>query len=136
MDAVLNILEYSNLERIWLERVEREVQEGRRKVEKSLFELHIVRQTDSGTTYEDTIDHLSESEREVTGLIFAFAGYLAHEVYGQCPFMVLDYVAAIDADRLADLVGYVEEYSEYLVVALLAEDAAALNDDYGYVHNI
>jgi hypothetical protein len=50
--------------------------------------------------------------------------------------MVLDYVAAIDADRLADLVGYVEEYSEYLVVALLAEDAAALNDDYGYVHNI
>jgi chromosome segregation ATPase len=136
MDAVLNILEYSNLERIWLERVEREVQEGRRKVEKSLFELHIIRQTDSGTTYEDTVDHLSESEREVTGLIFAFAGYLAHEVYAQCPFMLLDSVEAIDADRLAELVEYVAEYSDYLVVALLAEDAAALSDDYEYVQNI
>jgi DNA repair exonuclease SbcCD ATPase subunit len=136
MDAVLTILEYSNLERIWLERVEREVQEGRRKIEKTVFELHIVRQTDSGTTYEDTIDHLSESEREVTGLIFAFAGYLAHEVYEQCPFMLLDSVEAIDANRLADLVEYVAEYSDYLVVALLAEDAAALSDDYEYVQNI
>jgi DNA repair exonuclease SbcCD ATPase subunit len=136
MDAVLNILEYSNLERIWLERVEREVQEGRRKVEKSLFELHIVRQTDGGTTYEDTIDHLSESEREVTGLIFAFAGYLAHEVYEHCPFMLLDSVEAIDADRLAELIEYVQGYSDYLVIALLAEDAAALSDDYEYVQNI
>ena len=136
MDAVLNILEYSNLERIWLERLEREVREGRRKVEKSLFELHIVRQTDGGTTYEDTIDHLSESEREVIGLIFGFAGYLAHEVYEQCPFMLLDSVEAIDADRLADLVEYVSEYSDYLFVALLAEDAAALSDDYEYVQNI
>jgi DNA repair exonuclease SbcCD ATPase subunit len=136
MDAVLGILEYSNLERIWLERVEREVQEGRRNVEKRLFELHIVRQTDSGTTYEDTIDHLSESEREVTGLIFAFAGYLAHEVYETCPFMLLDSVEAIDANRLADLVEYVAEYSDYLVVALLAEDAAALSDDYEYVQYI
>jgi septal ring factor EnvC (AmiA/AmiB activator) len=136
MDAVLSILEYSNLERIWLERVEREVQEGRQKVQKSEFELHIVRQTAGGRTYEDTIDHLSESEREVTGLIFAFAGYLAHEVYEQCPFMLLDSVEAIDADRLADLVEYVAEYSDYLVVALLAEDAAALSDDYEYVQNI
>ena len=136
MDAVLSILEYSNLERIWLERVEREVQEGRRKVKKTVFELHIVRQTDNGTTYEDTIDHLSESEREVTGLIFAFAGYLAHEVYEQCPFMLLDSVETIDANRLADLVEYVADYSNYLVVALLAEDAAALSDDYEYVQDI
>lgn len=136
MDTVLSILEYSNLERIWLERVERKVKEGRRKVQKSGLKLHIVRQTDGGTTYEDTIDHLSESEREVTGLIFAFAGYLAHEVYEQCPFMLLDSVEAIDADRLADLVEYVAEYSDYLVVALLAEDAAALSDDYEYVQAI
>ena len=136
MDAVLGILDYSNLERIWLERIERELQQGRQKVEKSVFELHIVRQTDSGATYEDTIDHLSESEREVTGLIFAFAGYLAHELHKQCPFMLLDSVEAIDADRIAELVEYVEEYTEYLVVALLAEDAAALSDDYEYVQDI
>jgi septal ring factor EnvC (AmiA/AmiB activator) len=136
MDAVLGILEYSNLERIWLERVEREVREGRRKVDKRVFELHIVRQTDGGATYEDTIDHLSESEREVTGLIFAFAGYLAHEVYETCPFLLLDSLESIDADRIADLVDYVAEYSPYLVVALLEEDGSALSDEYAYIQNI
>jgi hypothetical protein len=50
--------------------------------------------------------------------------------------MLLDSVEAIDANRLADLVEYVAEYSDYLVVALLAEDAAALSDDYEYVQNI
>ena len=136
MDSVLEILGYSNLERIWLERVEREVREGRRKVTKSVFELHIVRQTDGGVTYEDTIDHLSESEREVTGLVFALAGYLAHEVYETVPFMLLDSLEAIDSDRIAALVEYVEEFSEYLVVALLPEDAAALSDGYRRVSDI
>ena len=136
MESVLEILGYSNLERIWLERVEREVREGRRKVTKSVFELHIVRQTDSGVTYEDTIDHLSESEREVTGLVFALAGYLAHEVYETAPFMLLDSLEAIDSDRIAALIEYVEEFSEYLVVALLPEDAAALSDEYRRVSDI
>jgi DNA repair exonuclease SbcCD ATPase subunit len=136
MDSVLEILGYSNLERIWLERVEREVREGRRKVTKSVFELHIVRQTDGGATYEDTIEHLSESEREVTGLVFALAGYLAHEVYETVPFMLLDSLEAIDSDRIAELVEYMEGFSEYLVVALLPEDAAALSDDYQRIADI
>lgn len=136
MDSVLSILGYSNLERIWLERVEREVREGRRKVTKSIFELHIVRQTDTGATYEDTIDHLSESEREVTGLVFALAGYLAHEVYETVPFMLLDSLEAIDSDRIAELVEYVEGFSEYLVVALLPEDAAALSGKFQRVSDI
>lgn len=46
MNAVLEMLGYANLEQIWLERVERDVREGRRKVTRSQFELHIVRQTD------------------------------------------------------------------------------------------
>ena len=136
MDSVLEILEYSNLERIWLERVERDVREGRRKVTKSVFELHIVRETERGATYEDTIDHLSESEREVTGLVFALAGYLAHEVYDIVPFMLLDSLEAVDADRIARLVKYLEEYSEYLVVALLPEDAAALTEDFKRITDI
>ncbi|WP_181691906.1 archaea-specific SMC-related protein [Natronomonas sp. LN261] len=136
MASVLDILGYSNLERIWLERVEQEVREGRRKVTKSVFELHIVRQTDSGVTYEDTIDHLSESEREVTGLVFALAGYLAHEVYETVPFMLLDSLEAIDSDRIAALVEYVEGFSEYLVVALLPEDAAALSEEYPRISDI
>lgn len=136
MDTVLNILEYSNLERIWLERVETEVSEGRRTVTKTVFKLHIIRQTDGGATYEDTVDHLSESEREVTGIVFALAGYLAHEVYETVPFMLLDSLEAIDADRIATLIEYIEAYSDYLVVALLPEDASSLDGEYQYITEI
>ncbi|WP_224337624.1 archaea-specific SMC-related protein [Haloprofundus halobius] len=129
MDAVLGILEYANIERIWIERVERRVREGRRKVDKVVFELHIVRSTDSGTTYEDTVDHLSESEQEVTGLVFALAGYLVHDLYESVPFMLLDSLEAIDSDRIAGLVDYLSEYAEFLVVALLPEDAQAIDHE-------
>lgn len=136
MDAVLDILEYDNLERIWLERREKEVREGRRKVTRSVFELHIVRQTTGGATYEDTIGHLSESEREVAGLIFALAGYLAHELYETVPFMCLDSLEAIDSTRIAMLVDYLAGFSDYLLLALLPEDAAALDEEYQYVTDI
>lgn len=86
MVAMLKMLEYDNLARIWLERTEEEVWEGRRKRTKDAFEFHIVRETDSGTTYEDRVENLQESEREVTGLIFALVGYLAHEVYETVAF--------------------------------------------------
>jgi chromosome segregation ATPase len=129
MDALLELLEYDNIDRIWLERVEREVREGRRKVPKSGFELHVIRSTASGAAYEDTVAHLSESEREVTGLVFALAGYLAHEVYETVPFMLLDSLEAIDSERIATLVDYLSEFAGYLLVALLPEDAAALNED-------
>ena len=136
MEAMLEVLEYDNLARIWLERTETEVREGRRKRTKGVFDLHIVRQTDSGTTYEDRVENLSESEREVTGLIFALAGYLAHEVHETVPFMLLDSIEAIDSDRIVTLVEYLEEYTEYLVVALLPEDAAALNEEHQRVDEI
>ena len=136
MESVLAVLEYDNIERIWVERREREVREGRRKVEKTTFDLHIIRATDDGTSYRDTIDHLSESEREVTGLVFALAGYLVHEVYEDVPFMVLDSMEAIDSDRIARVVEYFSDYADYLTVALLPEDAQALDEDYAYVEQI
>jgi chromosome segregation ATPase len=136
METVLNLLEYDNLARIWLERTEQEVRQGRRKVTKSVFDLHIVRQTESGATYEDVVENLSESEREVTGLIFALAGYLAHEVYESVPFMLLDSLEAIDSNRIATLIEHLEGYSDFLVVALLPEDAQALDDDYRRVAEI
>jgi DNA repair exonuclease SbcCD ATPase subunit len=136
MVAVLDILGYENLDRIWIERVERTVREGRQQVEKTLFELHIVRSTDTGVTFEDTIDHLSESEREVTGLVFALAGYLVHDVYETVPFMLLDSLEAIDSARIAALIEYVSEYPEFLVAALLPEDAQALDDAYTRVTEI
>jgi DNA repair exonuclease SbcCD ATPase subunit len=136
MDTVLEMLDYANLDRIWIERVEREVREGRRKVSKSVFELHVIRKSETGAAYEDTVDHLSESEREVTGLVFGLAGYLAHEVYEDVPFMLLDSLEAIDSNRIATLVDYFSEYTGYLLAALLPEDAAALSDDYERITEI
>jgi len=135
-ETMLEMLEYNNLARIWLERTETEVREGRRKRIKGVFNLHIVRQTESGATYEDRVENLSESEREVTSLIFALAGYLAHDVHETVPFMLLDSLEAIDSDRIATLIEYLEEYPEYLVVTLLPEDAAALNEGYRRVEKI
>lgn len=136
METVLDLLEYKNIERIWLERKETQVRKGRRKIEKTIFDLHVIRSTASGATYEDTVAHLSESEREVTGLIFALAGYLTHELYETAPFMLLDSVEALDSERIAVLVNHFREYTPYLVVALLPEDAAALDDNFTYITDI
>jgi DNA repair exonuclease SbcCD ATPase subunit len=136
METVLELLDYENIDRIWLERRETDVRDGRRTVTKSVFDLHVIRSTDSGTTYEDTTAHLSESEREVTGLVFALAGYLAHDLHESMPFMLLDSLEAIDADRIAALVEHFSDYAEFVVVALLSEDAAALDTDYRRVTEI
>ena len=95
-----------------------------------------MRTTDNGTAYEDTIDHLSESEREVTGLIFALAGYLVHDLHETVPFMLLDSLEAIDSNRIAALVEYFSDHADFLVVALLPEDAQALDDEFTRVRSI
>ncbi|WP_254538887.1 archaea-specific SMC-related protein [Halomarina litorea] len=136
MEELLSVLDYGNLERVWLERRERQAREGRRTVTRSDFDLHIVRRTDEGTTYEDTVEHLSESEREVTGLVFALAGYLVHAVYETLPFMLLDSLEAIDSERIAALVEYFEAYAPTIVVALLPEDAQALSEGYTRITDI
>ncbi len=135
METILDILNYENLERIWVDRVERDTRKGRQKVTKAEFRLHIVRNTD-GVTYEDDFDHLSESEREVTGLVFALAGYLAHDVHEVVPFVLLDSLEAIDGDRIAKLVEYFSDYADYLVVALLQEDAGKLPEEYQRITEI
>jgi len=136
METVLDLLAYDNLERIWIEQTTTTVREGRQTKQQSQFELHIVRSTESGTVYEDTVEHLSESEREVTGIIFALAGYLTHEVYQTVPFLLLDSVEAIDSDRIARLVEHLTEYADYLVVALLTEDAAAIDERHARIRSI
>jgi hypothetical protein len=90
----------------------------------------VVRRTGDGSTYEDTVDHLSESEREVVGIVFALAGSLVHDVGELVPFLLLDSLEAIDSERIADLIDYVAEYADYTVVALLPEDAAAVDGDH------
>jgi len=132
MESILDLLGYENIERIWIERIETPATDDAQ----TRFELHIVRTTDNGAAYEDTIDHLSESEREVTGLIFALAGYLVHDLHETVPFMLLDSLEAIDSNRIAALVEYFADYADFLVVALLPEDAQALDDDFTRVRSI
>ncbi len=136
MASVLGLLDYDNLDRIWIERIEQETRKGRRKVTEQTFELHVVRTTESGAAYEDTVEHLSESEREVIGLVFALAGYLVHDVAETVPFVLLDSLEAIDSARIAALVDYFADYADYLLVALLPEDAAALDDEYERITDI
>lgn len=128
MAGLLDVLEYDNLARVWLERKPDEGGSAGAR-----FELHVVRETDDGSGYEDRLDHLSESERAVVGLVVTLAGYLAHEVADEVPFMLLDSLEAIDAARIEGLVEYFAGNVPYLVVALLPEDAAALPAAYDRV---
>jgi len=50
--------------------------------------------------------------------------------------MLLDSIEAIDSDRIARLVEYIAEFTDYLVVALLEEDAAALDDTHQRITSI
>lgn len=136
METVLDLLGYGNLERIWIERTETEAHKGPGKTSESTFDLHVVRTTDDGAAYEDTVEHLSESEREVTGLVFALAGYLVHDVGETVPFMIADSLEAIDRDRIATLLDHFQAKAPHIVVALLTEDAAELPDEYQYVESV
>lgn len=134
IEELVDLLEYENLARVWIERKREST--GRGQNDQTTFELHIVRTTDDGVTYEDTVDHLSESEREVVGIVFALAGYLVHEVYETVPIMLLDSLEAIDSERIGLLVDYLADYSPTIVAALLPDDAEALNDDYTRIQDI
>jgi len=131
MDTLLEKLDYANIERVWLESQQKEVKRGRRVVNETVFNLHVVRETQDGTVFEDTrgVEHLSESEREIVGIVFALSGYLAHEVYKDVPFMLLDSLEAIDAQRIAVLIEHFSEYAEFLVTTLLPEDSEPIVED-------
>lgn len=96
----------------------------------------MIRSTDAGVAYEDTVKYLSESEYEVTGLVFELAGYLVPEVYETVPVMLLDSLEAIEADRIVALVEYVADHADYLVVVLLPKDAAAFSDTHHRIKEI
>lgn len=122
MEAVLERLAYENVDRIWIERLV--------NGNETRFELHIVRTDSDGTVYEDSISHLSESEREVVGLIIALAGYLTYDIQEDVPLLLLDSLEAIDANRIGDLITYIRTYTDYLILALLNEDAEELAESY------
>lgn len=124
MDELLGVLEYDNVARVW---IEKRTGTGAAAGDGS-FELHVIREDVTGTGYEEQIDNLSESERELIGLVFALAGYLSHEVYEEIPFMLLDSLEAMDSPRVARLVDHFAQYTDVLLLALLPEDARAVDD--------
>lgn len=121
METILDQLKYQNIARVWIERKVPDTQRSGTVTGK--FDLHVIRDDETGA-YEDTVETLSESEREVIGLVVALAGYLVHDVASEIPFMILDSVEAIDANRLVDLISHFKEHVPFLTVALLPEDAA------------
>lgn len=115
-------LEYKNMARVWRER---QRTEGCRESE---FELHNVRETEDGAVYEDSAETLSESEREVVGLIVSLAGYLVHSIDREVPFLLIDSGEIIDGERLAELLAYIKTETpvELLSVTLLPKDAQSV----------
>jgi chromosome segregation ATPase len=128
MAEILETLEYDNIERIWLDPSQREIESGSQSLTERVFELHVVRSADDGTVYEDRFDHLSESERELVGLVVALAGYLAHDAHEKVPFMLLDSLEMVDGQRLVELADYLKEYVPYLIMVLLPDHAGAFAD--------
>ena len=126
MDTLLKVLNFENIARIWIET--KEIEDQRNQTRR--LELNIVREASGGSVYEDTINTLSESEREVIGLVAALTGYLMYEVYEIVPVMLLDSLEAIDAVRLEAVIEHFSEFARFLIVAALPEDAAALPDTY------
>lgn len=127
MNELLDRLHYQNIERVWLERrVGPDAEPGAA----SEFVLHVVREGPDGAVYEDTVETLSESERELIGIVIALAGYFVHDVAEAVPFVLLDSVESIDAERLSTILAYIGEHVPYLLTAVLPEEAAALPSRY------
>jgi DNA repair exonuclease SbcCD ATPase subunit len=126
MEPVLDTLDYDAVERVWLER-RAEAADPDTPAE---FELHVVRTTPAGDAYDDTVDTLSKSEREVIGLVVALAGYLVHDVHERVPFVLIDAVEMFDADRIRGLVDHFADHATYVVATVLPETETRLEDRY------
>jgi hypothetical protein len=68
--------------------------------------------------------------------VFACAGYILQESHETVPFILLDSMEAIDSDRPAALVEYLCEYTGYILVALVPEDATAHSENHVVVGTI
>jgi len=130
MDKIVARLGFENIERVWLERRETEVKKGRRKVDRTVFDLHVIREGDDGV-YEGRIEHLSESERATVGVMLAVTGYVVHDVAEICPVMLLDSVEMMDSSRIASLLDFLTETAPitWIVAALLPDHETSQTRD-------
>jgi predicted nucleic acid-binding Zn-ribbon protein len=125
MTELVERLDYAGLAGIHLEREPTEHPAG-------LSEFRLIvkrRQQDGSVVDEDDLGTLSESERSLVGLVVALAGYVAHDVADEVPFLLLDSLEAFDTDRIDRLLDYVRDAVDvsYIVTALLSGDAEAVD---------
>jgi predicted nucleic acid-binding Zn-ribbon protein len=130
MDTIVARLGFENIERVWLERRETEVKNGRRKVDRTVFDLHVIREGDGGV-YEGRIEHLSESERATVGVVLAVAGYVVHNVAEICPVMLLDSIEMMDSSRIASLLDFLTDTATitWIIAALLPDHETSQTRD-------
>lgn len=125
MEELVERLDYAGLEGI---RIDRDPVDDPAAF--SNFRLVVERRQQSGALVEeDDIGTLSESERSLVGLVVSLAGYVAHEVADEVPFLLLDSIEEFDTDRIDHLLAYVRGAVDvqYVVTALLAEDAEKIS---------
>ena len=134
-ETVLELLDYENIERIWLERVEREVREGRRKVKKASSSCASSALRSRAPPTKTRSNTFLRANAKSPGYVRARVLPM-HDLHETVPVMLHDSLEAVDADRIATLVDYFKEHVDYLIVALLPEDAAALDEDYQRITDI
>jgi hypothetical protein len=126
METLVSELNYDQIERVWIEKQLAEDNKGRKNISTTVFNLNIGREID-GTVTADTIDNLSESESVIVSLMFAIAGYIAHDIREESPFILIDSIEMVDASRLESLLEFIEEYTDYLIVTALPEDTSVID---------
>jgi len=107
---LIDVLGYEHIERVRLD---------------GDFDLVVAREED-GVIQRDGVQNLSESEREMVGLVLALAGYVAYDVAEVAPVLLIDTLGSFDADRTAALLEYLADEAPLLVAALLPDSADAL----------
>jgi len=127
IQEVIDVLGYDNLEKIEVT----PLGEKRGKPEAfDEFKMEVVREINGTVSKDQDLGRLSESEREVVGLITALTGYLVHDVNEDVPMLLIDSMEAIDSGRIATFIGEFEGVADYTVVALLPDADETVNPDY------
>lgn len=108
---LIEVLDYERIERIRLD---------------GGFDLIVAREVNS-VVRQDEITHLSESEREMVGLVLALAGYVAFGGSDLALPLLIDTLGAFDSERTAKLISYFADETPFLLAALLPDSTAAVD---------
>lgn len=108
------------LSKIWIEKEIKGKKKGSNIIDDSIFRIRIERENGR----EDTVENLSESEREIVGLIFGLSGYLAYNL--DAP-LLLDSLGMFDVDNLERLLEEFNEESKFIIATVLPKKAEQIN---------